>query len=328
MAPASRLAKLSVPRTSGALVRARLHRVLDEAMQCAGAAWIAAGPGAGKSTLAAAWASARPGRVLWYRADEGDADPAAPFAYFQTLAGSTQRARALPRYTARELDRLDLFARTFFRAFFAVVPAAPTLVIDDAHAVGAETFSALLAAAVREAPQDVALLILSRQDPAGAVLEPIAAGALQVIDAAALAFTADEAANLLGGRMDAAAARRLHARTDGWAAGMLLLAQSQGADADTRSSDRIASYFDDRVLAAFHERELKTLAAVSLLPEIDVDDLARMGLADGAADLLERTRGSTTSRIADSRPSRLPATFRGTSSKASCAREAVRSPPT
>ncbi|MCC6195948.1 MAG: hypothetical protein IT518_15940 [Burkholderiales bacterium] len=290
MTPASpRLAKLSVPRTSGALVRGRLHRLLDDAIQHA-AVWIAAGPGAGKSTLAATWAATRRGRVLWYRADEGDADLAAMFGYFRELARTTRRSAALPTYSARDLDRLDLFARAFFRAFFAVVPAASTLVVDDAHAVAGDAFAILLAAAIREAPQDVALLILSRHDPAGVLLELATTGPLRVLDAGELTFTAGEAATLLVDRMDERAARGLHARADGWVAGMLLLAQDARTRHASAADDRIASYFHDRVLASFDPLALRALAAVSLLPEVGRADVRRLGLGETAVELLEALR--------------------------------------
>src|SRR5690242_16912328 len=148
-----RLAKLSAPRAASPLVRPRLHRLLDEAVG-RGAAFVSAGPGSGKSTLASTWAASRAGRLLWFRADGGDADPAEAFAYFRQLAGASKGARALPSYRPRDVDRLDVFATSFFRAFFRVVPAASTLVVDDAHAAGGEAFLALLAAAMREAPAD------------------------------------------------------------------------------------------------------------------------------------------------------------------------------
>lgn len=291
MAASTRLAKLSVPRASGALVRPRLHQQLDEAVQRS-AVWIAAGPGAGKSTLAAAWAASRRGRVLWFRADEGDADPAAAFGYFRELANAGRRATALPTYTARDLDRLDLFARTFFRAFFAVVSAASTLVIDDAHAVDSDTFATLLVSAVREAPHDVALVILSRHDPAGLLLEQLSNGAIEVVDASALAFTPEEASTLLADRMDERSARRLQTRAGGWVAGMLLLAQGSRTSAADRpeAGERIASYFQECVLAPFDAVALRTLAAVSLLPDVHRADLQRLGAAPSGEDLLETLR--------------------------------------
>lgn len=288
---ALRLAKLSLPRVSGALTRPRLHRLLDEAIQCA-AVWIAAEPGAGKSTLAATWASSRPGSVLWYRVDEGDADPAAAFGYFRELARSTRRTRVLPAFTARDLDRLDHFARSFFRAFFACVPAASTLVIDDVHAVREGVFGVLLAAVVREAPRDVGLVILSRQDPSGWLLEAVTTGALEVLDGVALTFTRDEAAGLLAPGMDETRAHRLHAESGGWAAGLTLLAQAPlgGDERRAEARERIASFFGDRVLAPFDRDELRTLTAVALLAEVDLSGLRAMGLDERAADLLERLR--------------------------------------
>lgn len=285
-----RLAKLSVPRAAAALVRPRLHRLIDESV-ARGAAFVAAGPGAGKSTLAVTWATPRPGRLLWFRADAGDADPAEAFGYFRDLAGASKGARALPSYRPRDVGRLDVFAASFFRAFFRVVPAASTLVVDDAHAAG-DAFATLLAAAIREAPPDVAVIALSRREPVGPLLDEVASGRLVVLDGAQLAFDAPEAITLLAGRVDAATARELQARSDGWAAGILLLAQSAagapiGCDAAGR---RIAAYFDERVLAAFDEPELRTLAAASLLPEVDEASLVQLGLDSTAVQLLERLR--------------------------------------
>lgn len=284
-----RLAKLSVPRTAAALTRPRLHRLLDEAV-ARGAVFVAAGPGAGKSTLAVTWGTPRAGRLLWFRADEGDSDPAEAFGYFRQLASHSRAARSLPAFRPRDVDRLDVFARTFFRAFFRVVPAASTLVIDDVHAARGDSFATLLAAAVREAPPDVAVVALSRHEPAGALLDDVASGRIQVLDATQLAFDASEAATLLAGRVDAATARQLQARANGWAAGLLLLAQSAGSGSAARTTAirRVAAYFDERVLAAFDDVALRTLCVASLLPEVDEPSLARLGLDATAARLLDR----------------------------------------
>lgn len=291
--PSSRLAKLSPPRASNWLVRPRLNGLLDEAIG-AGAAWIAAEPGAGKSTLAASWASTRNGRVLWYRVDEADADPGVAFGCFTALASSTRRVGKLPIYRGRDVEKLDVFSRTFFRAFFDLIPAGATLVVDDAHAAAGTDFDTLLAAAVREAPDDVALLIASRKDPADALLEDVARGALRMVDSGALAFTGDEAAELLARSVEESIARNLQSRTNGWAAGMLLLAHTgtKAITLDSDARDRVFTYFDRAVLANLDDAELRTLAAASLLPEIDIDTLRDMGVGDGAEALLERLRAS------------------------------------
>ena len=287
----SRLAKLSPPRASNWLARRRLNRLIDHATKN-GVAWIAAEPGAGKSTLAAAWSSSRTGRLLWYRVDEGDTDPGVAFAYFRERARSGRRAGALPAYRPQDVERLDLFSRSFFRSFFDVIPAAATLVFDDTHAASASDFDVLLAAAVREVPSDVAFVILSRQDPAGVLLEEVTRGTIQTLQAGALAFSGDEAVELLADRVDHATARRLRAQTNGWVAGMLLLAQApaRALPGDSTSSEWISSYFEQTVLARLDDMERWTLTAASLLPEIDIDSLQQMGLGESAADVLERLR--------------------------------------
>jgi len=291
VAASSRLAKLSPPRASNWLPRRRLNRLLDEATQ-RGVTWIAAEPGAGKSTLAAAWSSSRSGRLLWYRVDAGDADPGVAFAYFKELAPSGRRTRSLPAYRPQDVERLDLFSRTFFRSFFDVIPAAATLVLDDAHAASGTDFDVLLAAAVREAPSDVAFLVLSRHDPRGMLLEEVARGAIRTLQSASLAFTSNEATELLADSVDEATARRLQAQTNGWVAGMLLLAKGAAGPIPGDSSPRewIDSYFDHRVIADLDNAERRTLAAVSLLPQVDIASLQEMGLGESAVDILERLR--------------------------------------
>lgn len=288
---AARLAKLSPPRASNWVLRQRLHRLLDDAARRA-VVWIAAEPGAGKSTLAAAWAASRSARVFWFRADAADADPGAAFSYFAELARAGRRPPALPAYQPHDLERLDLFARAFFRAFFAVVPAAATLVIDDAHAAAGTDFDVLLAAAIQEAPADVAFLVLSRNEPSGPLLDAVTRGALDLIQSGALAFTDDEAGELLADRVDHAQARRLQAQTSGWAAGLLMLAQepSDGFGGGTKARERVDAFFVERVLAPLTGEQRHTLAAASLLPEIDRAGLLQLGFGDAAVETLERLR--------------------------------------
>ncbi len=289
--------KLAAPRSEGALVRLRLHRQIDRAAQH-GAVWIPGGPGTGKSTLAATWAAGRPGKTLWYRADDGDADPATTFATLGELARTQRRARTLPPYHPRDLDRLDRFALAYFRAFFAVVPAASKLVVDDAHAPTGEAFAVLLDAMVRELPGDVTLVVLSRHDPDGLLLDQVARGGLQVLDAAGLSFDDEEAARLLAGRVDATLAHRLRSRAQGWAAGILLLAQTE--DGTSLHGGALADYFEQRVLVSFDSQTERVLAAASLLPEVDRPALERMGMGAEAVVVLEalRQRHSFVARLA------------------------------
>lgn len=300
----SRLAKFSPPRSSRSLPRPRLHLRLDE-LSGDGVVWIAAGPGSGKSTLAATWASERSDRTLWYRVDEADGDPASAFDYFTQLAATIRRSRGIPGYRPQGGASLAAFARSFFRAFFGVIPAASTLVVDDVHAAGGD-FATLLAAAIHEAPHDVRMLVLGREAPSGALLDDVARGGLRVFDAAELAFTPDEAVDLLADQIDPAHARKLCVRADGWASGLLLLAQSPGqARGETGPGEEsVEAFFSERVLELLGDAQLRELGAASLLPDVDGEVLERIGLGPSAQATLEglRERHAFVTRLERERP--------------------------
>ena len=300
----SRLAKFSPPRSSRSLPRPRLHLRLD-GLSRDGVVWLAAGPGSGKSTLAATWASERSDRTLWYRVDEADGDPASAFDYFTQLAATIRRSRGIPGYRPQGGASLAAFARSFFRAFFGVIPAASTLVVDDVHAAGGD-FLTLLAAAIREAPHDVRMLVLGREAPSGALRDDVARGGLRVFDAAELAFTPDEAVDLLADQVDPARARKLCVRADGWASGLLLLARSPGAArGETGLGDAsVEAFFSERVLELLGDTQLRELGAASLLPDVDGEVLERVGFPHAAQATLEplRERHAFVTRLDRERP--------------------------
>ncbi|WP_242335738.1 MULTISPECIES: P-loop NTPase family protein [Anaeromyxobacter] len=128
------LAKISRPRLPAVVPRARLFARLDEARA---ATWIAGPPGAGKTTLAASYVTARALRCLWYQLDPGDADPATFFYY---LVQASRRAtpgsrRPLPLFTPPYHGGLQTFARRFFRQLWASIKVPFVFVLDGLHEV-------------------------------------------------------------------------------------------------------------------------------------------------------------------------------------------------
>ncbi len=281
-------AKFLPPRPRHALQRQRLHGLLDDTAPARGI-WLQGQAGAGKSTLAAAWAAGSGKALAWFRVDATDADLSSAFAALAALLGTLSRRR-LPPAVLRQPPLADAaalasHARLFFRAFHA--HAGPlVLVFDDAHAAPAGAFASLLHAALDEAPADSVVLMTSRQPPQGPLLEAVARGELCIVHGPALDFTAEETAALLAPRLGESRARQLFESTGGWAAGLTLLAASP---ADTDAAQRlVADYFEQRVLGLLAPEQHCLLAAVALLPEVDVPALQALGLPPDAAERLDQ----------------------------------------
>ena len=280
-------AKFLPPRPRHPLVRPRLHALLDQTVP-ARALWLQAEAGAGKSTLAAAWAAASGRPLAWFRVDATDLDLSCAFAGLVALLTTLSRRR-LPAAVLRppplaDEAALDAFARLFFRAFHAHCgPVA--LVFDDVHAAPSPGVERLLHAAADETPDHSVVLMTSRAAPQGLLLEAVARGDLVVVDGAALNFTRDEALALLSPRLGTDRAAQLFERTGGWAAGLTLCAAHPG-DAD-RAERTVADFFAQRVLGLLSDQQCQLLAAVSLLPEVDVPGLRALGLAPDAPEQLD-----------------------------------------
>ena len=98
--------KLSPPRLGRVFERARLFDMLD-AWSGYPAIWVAAAPGAGKSTLIATWLQSRQRLTLWLQVDGGDADPATFLKSLDVLLGSTAvEPTELPPFRADDLSDL------------------------------------------------------------------------------------------------------------------------------------------------------------------------------------------------------------------------------
>ena len=92
--PSQPLAKLSRPRLFDSVPRERLFGGLD-GLRRHPLIWVAAPPGAGKTTLVASWLDSRRLGGIWYQVDSGDADPAT-FFYHLRLAGQPWQGEGPP----------------------------------------------------------------------------------------------------------------------------------------------------------------------------------------------------------------------------------------
>lgn len=227
--------KLFTPRSRHPVVhRPRLDRLLDRAGTVP-LTLVVAPAGWGKTTLVADWLSrARPpAGWVWLERTEDD-----PIRFWRHALHAVSGAvpvvgrSALPVLDAAGVD-VD---RDLLPALVNVL-AAPTtppflLVLDDFHAVRNPVVHRQLSRLLEHRPAALHLVVLARSDP------PLTVGRLrlhgEVVELRSddLHFTVPEAGELMRGRLGEPLAeadlRRLVDRTEGWAAGLHLVALRLG----------------------------------------------------------------------------------------------------
>jgi LuxR family maltose regulon positive regulatory protein len=229
--------KLNIPRPHLDLVeRPWLVERLNQAMAYK-LALVSAPAGSGKTTLLSTWAAQAGLPVAWVSLDERDNDPIRFWAYFvaalQTLeAGVGETALALlqspqpARFDAvltelaNDIDRMS--------GDFA-------LVMDDYHVIAADQIHQGVTFLIENLPPQMHLVLAGRTEPPLPLPQLRARREMVSLLPADLRFSVDEAAAFLNQVMRLGLAgddiATLEALTEGWAAGLQLVALSmQGAE--------------------------------------------------------------------------------------------------
>jgi LuxR family maltose regulon positive regulatory protein len=240
---------------------------------------VVAPPGYGKTVLLAQWAaSPRPGRVRWLTLGPEHNDPIR-FAWdvCRVLQTPGLPVDVLPLARAGVADHS--VAPAFIAAVSQQLQGTPptTLVLDDFHRLSCDALLDPGAALIEHAPPSLHIVLASRIDPSLRFFRFRLRDALVELRQEDLAFTTDEAAELIrlvsGRDLPASDIYALVARTEGWAAGLQLAALSLREQADVgrfiarfAGDDRhIADYLTEQVLARQSEHVRRFLLSSSVL---------------------------------------------------------------
>lgn len=275
------LAKISPPLPATVCERERLYKILDDTNHRP-ISFFTAPAGAGKTTLAVSYVKSRRCPCVWLQLEPNDADPAS-FVYYLRLAVqrvAPRRALKLPLLTAEYQMGLPAFAKHLFETLAQVLPSDTVLVLDNYQEVGVEAaLHEFLAEALAALPVGMRVLCLSRQAPPAALARRRAEGALALVEWDTLRFTFEETAAVAklqrGHRANLSMAilHQLHARTHGWAAGLMLLLEANdavvsGAPLMEHGSQTAFDYFASEVFQRLDSATCALLPPLAIPPAV------------------------------------------------------------
>jgi len=272
--------KITRPVAGTTYPRRRLFRRIDR-LRKHPILWISGPPGCGKTTLVSSYLSCRGDPYLWYRVDESDQDIA---SFFYAIGLAARRAapgkrRPLPVLTREYLPGLSMFAAGFFEGLFGRLGSGSVVVFDDYQKVPAKSqFHEVVRDGLACMPDGISAVIISRGDPHRLFARGRVHREMEVIGWKDLRLTAEETrgiARLRGGRKrNAEQIRSLHSRSDGWAAGLVLLLEKSSEDGGKpqrladHTPNEVFEYFAGEVFDGLGEEAKRFLLISAFLPRM------------------------------------------------------------
>jgi ATP/maltotriose-dependent transcriptional regulator MalT/DNA-binding SARP family transcriptional activator len=290
------LAKTTRPRISGVLARERLFERLEEASRRP-VVWLTGPPGCGKTTLVANYMDERDLDGLWYQVDAGEADVATFFYYMGMAAEAVAESEtALPRLAPEYTGDLAAFSRGYFRELFSRLPSPFVLVFDNYQDVPPHSrFHEVIREGLAEISDGSTVVFISRSDPPATLARYRVSQALVVIDWDELRLTREETDDMVDMRLpqlDEAGRESLYERTQGWAAGLVLMIENLSRGKSLSSPvaggapQAIFDYLAGEIFEDFDDEAAGFLVRTALLPQMTVAEAMAMADDDEAGERL------------------------------------------
>ena len=278
--------KLSLPPVRlEFLLRPRLFGQLQQGLKKP-LTLLSAPAGFGKTTLLSAWLAtltARDVRVAWVALDARDNDPIRFWSYLltalnQAVPGSGEQALAL--LASEQPPSMEAVLTPLINAL-AVETSDVVLALDDYQVIETAAIHEAVALLLHHLPSCLHLMLASRADLSFALPRLRALGQSLELQTADLQFTLEEATAFLGQIMHLDLAPQdialLHARTEGWVAGLQLAALSLQGRQDAHrfivslsgTHTTIQEYLVEEVLSKQSEATQTFLLQTSVLPRLN-----------------------------------------------------------
>jgi len=272
---------------------------LDDAVDSAVRFVLVSAPaGSGKSTLLASWVAGRPEAVAWLQAEEGDSDPVCFWKYLIRAIATSYPIDGdeLKALVAGSKGDDHVVVSALVNAL-AAVQQRLIVVIDDHHLIVDASVQRGLERLIDLCPSHVLLVIATRFDPPFRLGRLRVRGQMTEIRALDLRFDIEDVAALLGsaaGSLDPTQLETLCARTEGWAAGLVLAGISLGRVIDTdafieafRGDDHlVVEYLRDELLGGLEPGERRRLLETSILEQLHGELVDAVTATEGGAKWL------------------------------------------
>ncbi|SMP59346.1 transcriptional activator domain-containing protein [Desulfonatronum zhilinae] len=292
------VSKCTPPEIDRFVLRPRLFDRLDEAC-LRSVIWITGPPGSGKTSLIATYVQRRNKPFIWYQLDETDNDPASFFTGLATAAKPISKVQdaVVSTLTPEHLQNLATFSGIFFERFVLNLPAAFDIVLDNYHLLdqGSSVHAFAMDMLTSFSPKEVNMFIVSRNCPPDASVKMLVEQRVSFLFWNELRFTLEESKSLLGSdNFSDEVINLLHQKTDGWAAGLVLLGESLrrgGRIADTTPWVPMEDVFNYLALEVFHkiQPEIRDfLIKTAFLSKMTVDMASTLTGSEQAENILIR----------------------------------------
>lgn len=279
MAPRKYPTKIIPPDYSRVFERHRLFE-LAEQNNTAKVMWVHGAPGAGKTVFVSSWLKKQQAPYLWYRIDASE-NHFADLFYFLTLA--TQRnyqhkKLKLPVFTSEYANNIENFARVFFREFFSALADETAIALDNCQELEQDMqFPGLLQIMANELPQGIQIICISRNRPSVALQRWQLSNELLEIGNSELSLDLKESGMFLkwlDPTLTDSQIEQIQIKTQGWAAGMVLMARQyavRGVSVEVNSGINIVDYLASETLSHFTKELREFLVASALFTQLTAE---------------------------------------------------------
>jgi DNA-binding SARP family transcriptional activator len=301
-------AKIKRPTVSGAVQRERLFSLLDDKVKKP-VVWLSAPAGSGKTTLVSSWLDSRGLPCIWYYCDEGDSDPAT-FFYYMGLAvkkAAPRKRKPLPLLTPEYLTGITTFTRRYLESLCdrltssgssspSVKGTGGVIVLDNYQDVPAGSpFHEMLAGGFGVVRDGVSFVVISRDEPPPAFARLRASDRMNLLRSSDIRFTFEESRELAHGRIPELGnecIRAMHEKTEGWAAGIILMLERVRLDGTGIESamdfayEKVFDYFAGELFDRTEQGVRDFLLQTSVLPVLSVPLVEKLTGVDEAGRIL------------------------------------------